>query len=299
MPIFVGAGASFDSLPTWPDLIAKLLEEAGDTRTELTNEDFRAILDILLRREIVSDEGPSFGEDLDALGELRRLKEALSVAMSYFVAHSRASNRTWNEIGAALGTTAQNAQRNYRRLITTNFDRLLEDAIRNVDFASGQKGGLGLRTGDLPVPLQALVEAYQGELADRPRTILLVGAPGSGKTTSAYLVAAALEVDLVTVTAGDMLSRGSDNMPTHLASLLGKVGNQENVVLLLDDMDGFLGSRDNTTVEGHLMVTALIAGLSQIRKSGNALTVLTTRRDPLELDPALLRVGRMDAVVRL
>jgi hypothetical protein len=297
--IFFGAGASSASAPSWSDALSAALERDSDARTEISAEDFAEVLEWLGRPAIASPDGPAPGDELEALGRLRRLKEATSVLMSYFVAHARASNRTWAEIGEALGTTAQNAQRNYRRLmLTTNYDGLLEAALRRSQSGEIQPEQLAQVSLLHERQLQPLLQAHQGGAQDRPWAIAVAGPPGSGKTAFAHALARALDWPVTVVTPADLLTRGTDALPTQLASLLGRLDPRQPTVVLLDDMEALLSDRTTSGVQARLVTTALMGGLSRLRERGNALVVLTLR-EGANIDPALLRRGRIDALISL
>lgn len=289
--VLVGASASVgEPVPTWSAVVAALLDEVGVTRTEVGAGDFLTILRLLEERGVTSADGPVLGEELDALGELRRLKEAMAVAMRYFVAHARASGRTWADIGRALGTSPQNAQSNYRLLVPTNYDRLIDDALSDYD------GPPTLSPGARPLPkvLRNVIDAHRAERPDAPRVILLSGRAGTGKTETAYLMAEALGWPLQLITPFDLLSRGAEDVPVQITSVFNQLLKQDRSVVLLDEMDHFLGHRLKSSVEQSLVTVALLAGLARLHEVERLLVILTTQRRKDEIDVAILRRGRID-----
>lgn len=295
--VFLGAGVSADdNLPTWSALLASLLDDASVSRTEVGTADFLTILHLLEERGVTFADGPRFGEELDALRELRRLKEAIAVAMRYLVAHGRASGRTWAEIGGALGTSAQNVQSNYRLAITTNYDRLIDEATR--DYAD-EPPTLSANVRPLPTRLTDVIDAHRADHPDAPRTIVLTGRVGTGKTAAAYLIAEALQWPLKLVTPGDLLTHGVEDVPRQIATVFSQLARHERTVILLDEMDHFIGDCVDGSVEERLVTVALLAGLQRLHESDRSLVVLTTQRREEEIDAAVLRRGRIDELIEM
>lgn len=297
--VFAGAGASAAAgLPTWNELLSSVLSNVADVgQLDVGSSQYRAVLDALLENGVVSTADIAPGEELAALTELRRLKEAASYALNYFVAHARAAGRTWSEIGEALGTTAQNAQRNYRRLVTTNFDQLLEQSL---DQASQQ----GHDWNDEVPPgvlsdevIDLLVRPLTERSASAPSTVMILGTRGSGKTSTARLIASALHRDVVYIGPSQLRSRGTDRLPQELAELFVGLEHLKDSVVVLDDLDEFFANRETSGLNQRLATVALLTGIERVRKGSGPLVILTAALPSAEIDPALLR--RMDVVLRL
>jgi SpoVK/Ycf46/Vps4 family AAA+-type ATPase len=279
--------------------LAELLANAADVRTDVAVEHFRTILGILRDEGGASDDGPTDGQELAALKELRRLKEAISVTMSYFVEHARAANRTWAEIGQALGTSPQNAQRNYRRLVmTTNYDGLLEQLLLRPHHGTEEAIST---TEPIPLPraLKGVIEAHRTDSQNPPRAVFLWGPPGSGKSSLAARVAESLDWPLAMITPADVLRSGLDNIPRELASVFGRLERMDRVVVVLDEMDEFLGDRETTDVGRRLLTIALLSAMRRLREANNSILIIATNRSPTGVDPALVRPGRTDAIIEV
>jgi SpoVK/Ycf46/Vps4 family AAA+-type ATPase len=130
---------------------------------------------------------------------------------------------------------------------------------------------------------------------DPPRTVLLTGAPGVGKTMTARHLAVALDLPLMTVELAALMS-----------SFLGKTGQNLRRVLdharatpcllFLDEFDAVAKSRDDATDTGELkrLVNLLLLELDRWPISG--LLVAATNHPQL-LDPAVER--RFDVSIDL
>lgn len=125
------------------------------------------------------------------------------------------------------------------------------------------------------------------------RTILFVGAPGVGKTLTAYWIAERLHKPLFVLDLASVMS-----------SLLGKTGNNlraaleyakaNDGVLLLDEFDALAKMRNDQTEVGELkrLVTVILQEID--RWPADRLLIAATNHGEL-LDPAIWR--RFDAVV--
>ncbi|HMJ76969.1 MAG TPA: ATP-binding protein, partial [Iamia sp.] len=251
----------------------------------------------------LSAEGIEPDEELAALRELRRLKDAVSISLSYFVAHARAVGKTWSEIGDALGTSAQNAQKNYRRVLTTNLDEVVEQrAAREPSRAANDDGATpedptlgGLKRS----VVEAIVDAHVTEKDVRPWGVLLQGPPGTGKTSLVVEIAKRLDWPLVTISPADLLSEGIEKVPSRLSALSSTWVAPPCKVVHLVDMGDFLAERGTSSMTTSLFVTALLPVLKDLHDSGQALVVVETSASLREVDPAVMRLGRIDLVVSL
>jgi SpoVK/Ycf46/Vps4 family AAA+-type ATPase len=137
----------------------------------------------------------------------------------------------------------------------------------------------------------ALIEAG----VEPPRTVLLTGAPGVGKTMSARYLAAELALPLATV-----------ELSTLMSSFLGKTGQNlrrildhaktNPCVLFLDEFDAVAKSRDDASDTGELKRLVNLLLLELDRWPTSSLLVAATNHPQL-LDPAVGR--RFDVVIDL
>jgi hypothetical protein len=128
-----------------------------------------------------------------------------------------------------------------------------------------------------------------------PRTLLLTGPPGVGKSMSAAYLAARLGLPLITVELPALMSSFLGKTGQNLARLL-EHGRGVGCVLFLDEFDAVAKSRDDLTEIGELkrLVNMLLLELDRWPSTG--LLVAATNHPQL-LDPAVER--RFDLIVDL
>lgn len=119
------------------------------------------------------------------------------------------------------------------------------------------------------------------------RGYLFHGAAGVGKTSLSRALASDLGLDIWYVSLGDISN------DANLTSILSQVSARS--ILLLEDIDVFSASHDRIAEKGALSLSGLLNGLDGIITPHGLITIMTSNRVE-ELDPALLRPGRIDLV---
>jgi hypothetical protein len=136
---------------------------------------------------------------------------------------------------------------------------------------------------------------YEGVGMPHRRGFLFKGIPGSGKTSAAQAIAAALEmhiywINLATMTDDDLLQA------------INGVG--ENDMLLIEDVDcvSATATRENAPSDGPPAKTSgctlggLLNAIDGVATPDGRVLIMTTNH-PERLDPALIRPGRIDVQV--
>jgi hypothetical protein len=128
-----------------------------------------------------------------------------------------------------------------------------------------------------------------------PRTVLLTGPPGVGKSMTARYLATCLDLPLITVELGALMSSFLGKTGQNLRQLLDH-GQEVACVLFLDEFDAVGKRRDDLTEIGELkrLVNLLLLELDRWPASG--LLVAATNHPQL-LDPAVER--RFDLIADL
>lgn len=123
--------------------------------------------------------------------------------------------------------------------------------------------------------------------------IMLSGTPGSGKTSTATVVANELNMDVYYLS---ILAMEGDS---DLEASIGRV--PENVMVVLEDIDAVRSTKDRSEEKGaadvpnnnDVSLSALLNVLDGMQSPRGVVFVLTTNH-PEKLDPALMRPGRVD-----
>jgi len=126
-----------------------------------------------------------------------------------------------------------------------------------------------------------------------PHGILITGPPGVGKSVTAEVIASALRLKIIELRPSLYRSMWYGLTEKILENVLRAIKTYRNSLVLLDDAD-FLVGRHMSIHETHVSEITIL--LRYLQEQPRPLTVLTTNAPEL-LDPALIRPGRIDAVV--
>jgi hypothetical protein len=129
--------------------------------------------------------------------------------------------------------------------------------------------------------------ALQSVGVEPTRSLLIYGPPGSGKTVTAYHIAARLGLPLVTARIDGLISSFLGTTARNIANLFD-FANRYACILLLDEFDALAKLRDDAQEIGEIkrVVNSLLQNLDMRRDLG--ITIAITNHDRL-LDPAVWR----------
>ncbi len=155
--------------------------------------------------------------------------------------------------------------------------------------------------------LQEAVEwpmKYPG-LSDRigytmPKGVLLYGPSGSGKTLLAKAVATESEANFISVRGPEMLSKWVGESERGIREVFRRARQAAPCIIFFDEVDAVAPTRgmggDSMVTER--VVSQLLTELDGIQ-SLNGVVVLAATNRPDMVDPALLRAGRFDKLIRI
>lgn len=128
-----------------------------------------------------------------------------------------------------------------------------------------------------------------------PRSLLLYGAPGTGKTTAALAIAKEIHLPVVSARLDGLISSFLGTTARNIANLFA-FANRYRVVLLLDEFDAIAKLRDDPQEIGEIkrVVNTLIQNLDA--RAAHGLTMAITNHQRL-LDPAIWR--RFDMAIEV
>jgi len=160
---------------------------------------------------------------------------------------------------------------------------------------------------DVKRELQEAVEwpmKYPG-LADRigytmPKGVLLYGASGTGKTLLAKAVATESEANFISVRGPEILSKWVGESERGVREVFRRARQASPCIIFFDEVDALAPTRgmggDSMVTER--VVSQLLTELDGIQNL-NGVVVLAATNRPDMVDPALLRAGRFDKLIRI
>jgi GNAT superfamily N-acetyltransferase len=140
------------------------------------------------------------------------------------------------------------------------------------------------------------------ELAGRvglfpPRGIMLFGPPGTGKTTFAKGVASRLGWPFVELFPSRLAGESSAGLANALRETFGLVGELDQVVVFIDEVEEIASAREQRTLSAaHGVTNEMLKLIPTFREKDRRLLVCATN-SVRALDSAFLRHGRFDYVI--
>jgi transitional endoplasmic reticulum ATPase len=133
------------------------------------------------------------------------------------------------------------------------------------------------------------------------RGILLVGAPGTGKTMLARAVATERESNFISIKGPELLSKYVGESEKAVREIFRKAKMAAPCIIFIDEIDAITTIRNGDN--GDSMVTervvdTLLTEMDGLQEMKNVLVLAATNR-PDMIDPALLRPGRFDKIIEI
>ena len=137
------------------------------------------------------------------------------------------------------------------------------------------------------------------------RGALLVGAPGTGKTTLARAIARACGVKFIQASASGWMAEGVSLGP-HISAIrktFSEARDYSPSILFIDEIDS-IGSReqfarDNNSVYQTEIVNAVLEQIQELDPIEPQCSCIGATNHENRVDPALRRAGRLDRVIRI
>ena len=131
--------------------------------------------------------------------------------------------------------------------------------------------------------------------------ILLVGAPGTGKTLLAKAVATERESNFISIKGPELLNKYVGESEKALREIFRKARMASPCIIFMDEIDAIASSRgagNNDALVTERIVDTLLTELDGLQTMKNIVVLAATNRPDI-LDPALLRPGRFDKIIEI
>jgi cell division protease FtsH len=140
-------------------------------------------------------------------------------------------------------------------------------------------------------------EKFQRVGGRTPRGVLLVGAPGTGKTLLAKAIAGEADVPFFSLCGSDFVELFVGVGAARVRDLFRKARQSEPAIIFLDEIDAVGRKRGTGLGGGHdereQTLNAILSEMDGFSRDEGVIIIAATNR-PDVLDPALLRPGRFD-----
>lgn len=139
-----------------------------------------------------------------------------------------------------------------------------------------------------------------------PKGILLVGAPGTGKTTIVRALAHELDIPLVSAAGSQFVEIFVGTGPKRVRELFAQAREEmierkkQHAIIFIDEIDA-IGKRSeyfSGSSEDHKTLNELLTQMDGFNKDSSIIVIAATNC-PKALDPALLRPGRFDEIITI
>lgn len=145
-------------------------------------------------------------------------------------------------------------------------------------------------------------EAFE-KMGIRPvKGILLVGAPGTGKTMLAKAVATERESNFISIKGPELMSKFVGESERATREVFRKARQAAPCIIFIDEIDSIAAPRHGSGGDGTLVservVDTLLTEMDGLQEMKSVVVLAATNR-PDMIDPALLRPGRFDKIIEI
>jgi transitional endoplasmic reticulum ATPase len=159
----------------------------------------------------------------------------------------------------------------------------------------------------LPLAIKAQLQQLQRVIEDPeaarrfgvepPTGLLLAGPPGTGKTTIAKVLAAQARCSFYPISGADVTSKWVGESERNIRQLFERARENRPSIIFIDEIDAIAGRRGEFQAHDS-QVNQLLAEIDGVSGQRGVFVIGASNR-PDELDPALLRGGRLSRTIIL
>ncbi|CAN3375136.1 hypothetical protein DIURU_005395 [Diutina rugosa] len=204
------------------------------------------------------------------------------------------------EVLDSLGVTMENFR---FALGNSNPSALRETVVENVNVTWDDIGGLDGIKNELKETVEYPVlhpEQYQKFGLAPSKGVLFFGPPGTGKTLLAKAVATEVSANFISVKGPELLSMWYGESESNIRDIFDKARAAAPTVVFLDELDSIAkargGGHGDAGGASDRVVNQLLTEMDGMNAKKNVFVIGATNR-PDQIDPALLRPGRLDQLI--
>ena len=132
-----------------------------------------------------------------------------------------------------------------------------------------------------------------------PTGLLLLGPPGTGKTTIARLIATQTRRSFYPLTSADVLGGNQGDSVKRVSQIFARAKENNPSLIFIDEMDGLMPRPDGLVGQHDIQVTdQFLIEISNLHPEQNVFLVGTTNH-PDHIDPRVLRGGRFSEKIEI
>jgi len=148
------------------------------------------------------------------------------------------------------------------------------------------------------MPLEKKEMAYAYGIKP-PSGILLFGPPGTGKTMLMRALAKELKYNFIEVRCSQILSQWYGESEKNVAEIFSKARKNSPTILFFDELDSIAKKRSSESLDqvGPRVLSTMLQEIDGGTRSSARVMVIGATNLPSELDPAMLRPGRLDKII--
>lgn len=133
--------------------------------------------------------------------------------------------------------------------------------------------------------------------SERPRGLILIGPPGTGKSTFAKIVAGAFGWPLIKMDIDQMKAGVQGETEHNVSQALQTLTTMRNGILWLDEIEKSLGGiQSSNATDGGVLMGIFSKILQFMESDDHNIIIVGTSNSYKELPPAFIRAGRIDIV---
>lgn len=203
------------------------------------------------------------------------------------------------EVLDSLGVTMDNFR---FALGISNPSALRETVVQSVNVTWDDVGGLDKIKQELKETVEYPVlhpEMYTKFGLSPSKGVLFYGPPGTGKTMLAKAVATEVSANFISVKGPELLSMWFGESESNIRDIFDKARAAAPCVVFLDELDSIAKSRGVSAGDSggaDRVVNQLLTEMDGMNAKKNVFVIGATNR-PDQIDPALLRPGRLDQLI--